>query len=147
VEGLSEGQSGGFVTQRSSESTETVWLKVDQAERKINVTMPTSRSYQSGEGLSFSGPSPNNPVGAVGIALVTTDVLGKTVTVKFRSSAVFTHDESAFPAHFGTYFTPHNNDFIKWLPGGYKESYPGEDEYSSEQTSFISLSFELRCVD
>lgn len=148
VEGSSVGQLTGFPeTGRSSETIETVWLEADQSDRTIKVRMAPAADYDTGDGLSFSHPTAVNPVAAAGIALVSNEPIQKTVTVSFRASAVFTNDKTVFPAHYGTYPKPHNNDFISWLPGGYQESYPGEGAYRSAQTRFISLSFELKCID
>ncbi len=148
VEGSSVGSLTGYrETSRSSETVETVWLEADQSDQTIKVRIAPARQYNAGERLAFSKPTDENPVAAAGLAVVTNLSVNKRVTVSYRASAVYTHDQSAFPAHFGSYFGPHNNDFIAWLPGGYQPNYSGVDAYRSAQTPFISLTFEIKCID
>jgi hypothetical protein len=128
----------------------TIKLSADSVREKILVEELGSKSKPiQGEAIPFNAPELDNPISAAGITLISKYGLDTKVTIQFRASAVFTHDTTAYPAGWGTFPTPENNNTIVWRPGGYQESYEGVGNYDSSaaQTEFIRLEFELRCID
>jgi RHS repeat-associated protein len=128
----------------------TIKLTADSVREKIVLEELGSKWKPIiGEARPFEAPELDRPISAAGITLITKNVMETRITIQFRASAVYTHDTTAYPAGWGTFPTPENNNSIVWRPGGYQESYDGIGNYSTSdtQTDFVSLKFELRCID
>jgi hypothetical protein len=146
VQGLPSAELGDYPVNNGPR--ENILLTADSETESINVEVSPKPDQKNGDSFFLYGPTPDLPIAAAGIALVTHESISKKrVKVQFRASAVNTIDETAFPMNYGTYMTPWNRDSIVWIAGGYQKEYDGVKSYSSIQTDFISLSFELICLD